>query len=93
MNIWAHRGCSQCYPENTLLSFEKAAAIKGLCGIELDIQMTKDVTVTSVPPRRSGLPAFFAIVRRLRSIVSAIRRRLLSAEKLFSIFVLFLLID
>ena len=42
MNIWAHRGCSQCYPENTLLSFEKAAAIKGLSGIELDIQLTKD---------------------------------------------------
>ncbi len=42
MNIWAHRGCSQNYPENTLLSFEKAAAIKGLCGIELDIQLTKD---------------------------------------------------
>ncbi len=42
MKIWAHRGCSQCYPENTLLSFEKAAAIKGLCGIELDIQLTKD---------------------------------------------------
>ncbi len=42
MNIWAHRGCSQCYPENTLLAFEKAAAIKGLSGIELDIQLTKD---------------------------------------------------
>lgn len=42
MNIWAHRGCSQNYPENTLLSFEKAAAIKGLRGIELDIQLTKD---------------------------------------------------
>ena len=42
MNIWAHRGCSQNYPENTLLAFEKAAAIKGLVGIELDIQLTKD---------------------------------------------------
>lgn len=42
MKIWAHRGCSQMYPENTLLAFEKAAAIKGLEGIELDIQMTKD---------------------------------------------------
>ncbi len=30
------------YPENTLLAFEKAAAIHGLTGIELDIQMTKD---------------------------------------------------
>ena len=30
------------YPENTLLSFEKAASIDGLYGIELDIQLTKD---------------------------------------------------
>lgn len=42
MKIWAHRGCSQRYPENTLLAFEKAAGIKGLIGIELDIQLTKD---------------------------------------------------
>ena len=42
MRIWAHRGCSQRYPENTLLAFEKAAAIKNLTGIELDIQLTKD---------------------------------------------------
>lgn len=42
MKIWAHRGCSQMYPENTLLAFEKAAAVSGLEGIELDIQLTKD---------------------------------------------------
>lgn len=42
MKIWAHRGCSQRYPENTLLAFEKAAVIEGLTGIELDIQLTKD---------------------------------------------------
>lgn len=42
MRIWAHRGCSQMYPENTLLSFEKAAELEGLTGIELDIQLTKD---------------------------------------------------
>ena len=30
------------YPENTLLAFEKAAAIESLTGIELDIQLTKD---------------------------------------------------
>jgi Glycerophosphoryl diester phosphodiesterase len=42
MKIWAHRGCSQRYPENTLLAFEKAAAISGLTGIELDIQLTRD---------------------------------------------------
>lgn len=42
MRIWAHRGCSQMYPENTLLSFKRAAAVGGLEGIELDIQLTKD---------------------------------------------------
>lgn len=42
MKIWAHRGCSQRYPENTLLAFEKAAAVQKLTGIELDIQLTKD---------------------------------------------------
>ena len=42
MKIWAHRGCSQCYPENTLTAFEKAMNIQGLEGIELDIQLTKD---------------------------------------------------
>lgn len=42
MKIWAHRGCSQMYPENTLLSFTKAAQLEGLVGIELDIQLSKD---------------------------------------------------
>lgn len=42
MKIWAHRGCSQRYPENTLLAFERAAEINGLEGIELDLQLTKD---------------------------------------------------
>ncbi len=42
MKIWAHRGCSQRYPENTLLAFEKAAGLIGLTGIELDIQLTRD---------------------------------------------------
>lgn len=42
MKIWAHRGCSQRYPENTLTAFEKAVSINGLTGIELDIQLTRD---------------------------------------------------
>lgn len=42
MKIWAHRGCSQRYPENTLLAFEKAILLQELTGIELDIQLTKD---------------------------------------------------
>lgn len=42
MKIWAHRGCSQRFPENTQIAFEKAMEIKGLEGVELDVQMTKD---------------------------------------------------
>lgn len=42
MKIWAHRGCSQRYPENTMTAFSKAVEIRGLTGVELDIQMTKD---------------------------------------------------
>ena len=42
MKIWAHRGLSLRYPENTLLAFKEACKIKGLTGIELDIQLTKD---------------------------------------------------
>lgn len=44
MKIWAHRGCSQRYPENTITSFTKAKELheKGLTGIELDVQLTKD---------------------------------------------------
>lgn len=40
--IWAHRGCSMRYPENTLLAFEKAAQISGITGIEFDVHLSKD---------------------------------------------------
>lgn len=40
--VWAHRGCSMKYPENTLEAFEAAAKISGITGIELDVQFTKD---------------------------------------------------
>ena len=42
MKIWAHRGCSQTCPENTMTAFERAVRLKGLTGIELDIQLTRD---------------------------------------------------
>lgn len=41
MKIWAHRGYSGRYPENTMLAFRKAAEA-GCDGIELDVQLTKD---------------------------------------------------
>lgn len=52
MKIWAHRGCSQMYPENTLLSFKKACEIKDLTGIELDIQLTKDKKIVVIHDER-----------------------------------------
>ena len=52
MKLWAHRGCSQRYPENTLLAFEKAAAVKNLTGIELDIQCTKDGALVVIHDER-----------------------------------------
>ena len=39
--IFAHRGFSGKYPENTMLAFEKAVEI-GVDGIELDVHLTKD---------------------------------------------------
>lgn len=47
MKIFAHRGYSGCYPENTMLSFRKAAET-GCDGIELDVQLTKDGTVVVI---------------------------------------------
>lgn len=52
MKIWAHRGCSQMYPENTILAFEKAAELNGLEGIELDIQLTKDKELVVIHDER-----------------------------------------
>lgn len=39
--VFAHRGFSGLYPENTLLAFKKALEL-GVTGIELDVQLTKD---------------------------------------------------
>lgn len=40
LNI-AHRGFSRLYPENTMLSFNKAVEL-GVDAIELDVQLSKD---------------------------------------------------
>lgn len=52
MKIWAHRGCSQRYPENTLLAFEKAMVLEKLEGIELDVQLTRDREVVVIHDER-----------------------------------------
>ena len=41
MKVMAHRGYSGAYPENTMLSFRKAAEV-GTDGIELDVHLTRD---------------------------------------------------
>ena len=40
--VWAHRGASGYAPENTLEAFELAAKQKA-DGVELDVQLSKDV--------------------------------------------------
>jgi len=40
------------YPENTLTSFGKAMEIKGLSGVELDIQLTKDGEIVVIHDER-----------------------------------------
>ena len=41
MKVFAHRGFSGQYPENTMLAFDKAHEL-GVDGFELDVQLTKD---------------------------------------------------
>lgn len=47
MKIWAHRGCSYAWPENTIQAF-RAACQYPITGIELDIQMTKDKKIVVI---------------------------------------------
>ncbi len=47
-DVYAHRGMSYEYPENTLLSFKKAAEVKGIAGIEFDTQLTSDGEVVVI---------------------------------------------
>ena len=41
MRVFAHRGYSGKYPENTMLAFREAEKT-GADGIELDVQLSKD---------------------------------------------------
>lgn len=47
MTVVAHRGYSGCYPENTMLAYEKAVEAKA-DEIELDVQLTKDGQVVVI---------------------------------------------
>lgn len=51
MEIYAHRGFSGEYPENTMLAFQKAYDA-GVDGIELDVQMTKDGEIVVIHDER-----------------------------------------
>ena len=54
MKVYAHRGYSGRYPENTMLAFKEAEKT-GCYGIELDVQLTKDgeVVIIHDEPLRS----------------------------------------
>ena len=47
MEIFAHRGYSALYPENTMLAFLKAYEV-GAHGIELDVRLTRDQEVVVI---------------------------------------------
>ncbi|EZP77178.1 glycerophosphodiester phosphodiesterase [Parageobacillus genomosp. 1] len=51
MEVYAHRGFSGKYPENTMLAFQKAYDV-GADGIELDVQMTKDGEIVVIHDER-----------------------------------------
>ncbi|MBQ7580235.1 MAG: glycerophosphodiester phosphodiesterase [Clostridia bacterium] len=55
--VFAHRGFSGCYPENTMLAFEKAIEL-GADGLETDVHLTKDGQVVMIhdesPYRTTG---------------------------------------
>lgn len=51
MKIWAHRGCSYAWPENTIQAFEAACKLP-VAGIELDIQLTKDGQIVVIHDER-----------------------------------------
>ena len=51
MEIYAHRGFSGKYPENTMIALQKAYEV-GIDGIELDVQMTKDGEVVVIHDER-----------------------------------------
>ena len=53
--IFAHRGFTGYYPENTMLAFQKAATETVADGIELDIQLTKDgeIVIKGFFPRQT----------------------------------------
>ena len=50
VQIFAHRGFSGYYPENTMLAFQKVAEETVADGIELDIQLTKDGEIVIMQP-------------------------------------------
>ncbi len=41
MKVWAHRGFSSIYPENTMLAFERAVE-SGAYGVEMDVHLSSD---------------------------------------------------
>lgn len=47
----AHRGISAKFPENTLISFKRAADTQGIDMIELDVRLTKDNEVVVIHDR------------------------------------------
>ncbi len=48
MKVYAHRGYSGKYPENTMLAFRKAVEEAGTDGVEMDVQLSRDGEVVII---------------------------------------------
>lgn len=51
IDLYAHRGFSGRYPENTMIAFEEARKMQ-VAGIELDVQLTKDGEIVVIHDER-----------------------------------------
>ncbi|MCY9023873.1 glycerophosphodiester phosphodiesterase, partial [Priestia megaterium] len=51
IDLYAHRGFSGRYPENTMIAFEEARKMH-VAGIELDVQLTKDGEIVVIHDER-----------------------------------------
>lgn len=77
--IWAHRGCSMKYPENTLEAFEAAAKLEGITGIELDVQLTWDGEVVVIhdetidrTTNRKGFVAYYTLAELKEAEIASV---------------------
>ena len=86
MKVFGHRGFSGEYPENTMLAFQKAVEA-GCEGIELDVQLTKDLVPVimhdeKVDRTTDGSGYIYDLISKLSRINFTDRRLLCTEERM-----------